>query len=926
VSLPAGVKLGSYEIVALLGAGGMGAVYRARDPKLNRDVAIKVLLPAVADDPDRLARFGREAQLLASLNHPNIAQIHGLEEGAGVRALVMELVDGEDLSARLARGPLPLDEALLIARQIAEALEAAHDQGIVHRDLKPANIKVRRDATVKVLDFGLAKAIDPRDASGNEAISNSPTLSLHATHAGVILGTAAYMSPEQARGRVVDRRTDIWAFGCVLFEMLAGAPAFVGADATDIIVAVVSKEPAWSALPPAVPPGIRRLLRRCLEKDPKRRLDSAAALRLDIDDAMSQSAADASDTNRLDTGRDTSAGQLLHGPSRLVVALLAALIGAALAAALVWAIARKSIAPPSEVMRTLVSTAPADTLQAEPADQTSGEGRPSRTAFALSPDGRTVVFSGVAAGRQQLYLRRLDQLAATPIRGTDAGHSPFFSPDGEWVGFQAGRALKKVSLAGGTPPTALCEASPLFGATWGATGTIVFAVTNGGLWRVPAEGGTPQRLTTVDPAKSEYSHRLPHFLPDGQTVIFTVIPWFLPNWDDARLSAVSIATGERHDLGPGADARYVSSGHLVYMRSGTLVAATFDASTGELGSGGLTMLDDVMQAANMINEAYDTGGGQFAVSAGALLYVPGGIFPDREKTIVVADRKGRLTVLPVPSRPYYAPLLSPDGTQLVVWTQGVDRNVWIYSLERGTLTRLTTEGRNHRGIWTPDGKRITYAGSTSGGYNLFWVPADGSGPRERLTTGDTTQAPSAWSPDGQTLLLMERDTISTESKVMAISLGDRNPKPVIQSRFESSFPEFSADGRWVAYVSTESGRSEVYVQPYAGPGPRRQISTDGGDAPAWSRNGRELFYTSAGSGHIRMMAVPITLDPFATGSPRMLFEGTFSLQASTRGYDVSADGQRFYLTQLKERPPVRATHMVLVQNWVEELKQRLPVK
>jgi serine/threonine-protein kinase len=929
VSLPAGTKLGSYEIAAPLGAGGMGEVYRARDSKLHRDVAIKVLLPAVVADPDRLARFSREAHLLASLNHPNIAQIHGLEEGEGVRALVMELVEGQDLAQRLARGPLPLDEALPIARQIAEALEAAHDHGIIHRDLKPANIKVRPDGTVKVLDFGLAKALDAEAGSreaGAGQVANSPTISMHATHAGVILGTAAYMSPEQARGRFVDRRTDIWAFGCVLFEMLTGARAFPGQDVTDIIVAVVSKDPDWQALPATVPSAIRRVLRRCLEKDPRRRLDSAAAVRIDLDEALSPPE-ESSERGRASSGPGTVAARRVDRRVLIAVGLLAAVAGA-IAGAVVWPEVIGRGQSSVGVTRTLIGVAPAEILQADALDSTLGEGRPSRTAFALSPDGRSLVFSGAAGGRQQLFHRALDQLDATPIPGTEDGGSPFFSPDGQWVAFQAGGMLKKVPLAADAPPTTICRAAPLYGGSWGTSGTIVFAAERSGLWTVAASGGTPESLTSSDSAKGEYSHRLPHFLPDGDTVIFTVIGLFLPKWDEARLSMVRVSTRERRDLGPGADARYVSTGHLIFMRSGTLAAAAFDLSTRDVAGSSLMLLDDVMQAANMSNISVDTGAGQFALShAGDLAYVPGGIYPDRQKTIVVSDRQGRIDVLPIPPRPFFAPLVSPDGTRLVVWTQGLDRNIWTYDLARGTLTRLTTEGRNHRGIWTPDGKRITYAGGVSGGYRLFTMPADGSGPPELLTDGATVPTPGSWSPDGQTLLY--RDVVSgesgEESAIMAVSpAGNRQPRTILQSRFTLAYPEFSADGKWLAYVSNESGRDEVYVQPYPGPGPRQQVSTDGGTAPAWARNGRELFYTTPYTGRLRMMAVPIALSPFRAGSPRALFEGDFSLQNTTRGYDVSADGQRFFLTQMKERPPVRPDRIVLVQNWGEELKRRVP--
>jgi serine/threonine-protein kinase len=911
----------------------MGEVYRARDSKLNRDVAIKVLLPSVASDPDRLARFSREAQVLASLNHPNIAAIYGLEEvpadvvagfpalsgveGRRITALVMELVEGEDLSQRIARGPIPLGEALPIARQIAEALEAAHDHGIIHRDLKPANVKVRPDGTVKVLDFGLAKSTGPgtRDPGSAEHPANSPTLSIHATEAGLILGTAAYMSPEQARGKSVDKRTDLWALGCVLFEMLTRKRAFPGDDATDTIVAVVSKEPDWSALPADVPPGIRRLLRRSLEKDAKRRLDSAAGARLEIDEALTS----APDGMAVEAEM-RSANWTRWTPWAIAVV--------AVAGAVLWSITPRGIAPARDVTRTLIGVAPADVLGAT--SDIVGEGYPARTTFALAPDGRSVVFSALQGSRLQLYVRALDQLAATPLAGTDEGHSPFFSPDGQWVAFQSRGSLRKIPVSGGAPPTVIGEAAaPLFGASWGADGTVVYAAESGGLWRVPSGGGSPQRLTTLDPAKREYSHRLPHFLPDGRGLIFTVTDSFLPNWDQPRLSLLTLSTGARRDLGPGADARYVSSGHLIFMQSGTLAAVPFDPAEGETSGQAVAMLSGVMQAANMNNQTSDTGAGQFSASvSGSLLYLPGGIFPGTHRALVTVDRHGKERALSAPLRPYLAPLLSPDGARLTVWTQGLDRNVWTYDLSRSTLTRLTSEGRNHRGVWTPNGRRVVYASTTNG--DLFWVAADGSGVPERLNTSPGGKAASSWSPDGKTLLYLEGREAGASYDVMALSIeGERTSKPIIQSRFALGYPEFSPDGHWLAFVSRESGRDEVYVQPYPGPGPRRQISTDGGHSPAWSRNGRELFYNkplTSGIG-IQMMSVPISIrSSVEAGTPTLLFEGMYSVQALTRGYDVSADGQRFYLARLDERPPIRPNQMVLVQNWIEELKRRVPAK
>jgi serine/threonine-protein kinase len=564
-----------------------------------------------------------------------------------------------------------------------------------------------------------------------------------------------------------------------------------------------------------------------------------------------------------------------------------------------------------------------------PLDNGLGDGRASRTAFAISPDGRAVVFSAVVGDRQQLLVRALDQLEATPLPGTEEGHSPFFSPDGQWVGFQSKGLLQKVPLTGGAPPTAISPAPPLFGAAWGVQNTIVFAVEKGGLWTVPAGGGTPKALTTIDPAKNEYSHRLPQFLPDGQTVLFTITRIYLPRWDQVDL-AVRSPSGEQRILGPGADARYVSSGHLLFMRSGTLVAAPFDVTKAEIVGDVVTMVGGVEQAANMSNRDVDTGAGQFSVSdAGSLVYLPGGLFPDRESEVMSVSRRGEAQALPLPPRAYLSPLLSPDGSRLVVWAQGLDRNVWTFDLVRNTLTRLTTEGRNHRGIWTRDGQRVTYAGSaTNGSYNLFWVNADGSGAPEQLTTGERAHTPSSWSPDG-TLVFLEDSETPDRYDVLTITRDDRKPRPILQARSRAviTYPEFSPDGKWLAYVSAESGRSEVYVEPYPGPGPRKQISDQGGSAPAWSRNGRELFYIAGATPGVRMMAVPITLSPgLVAGTPETLFEGAYRTQVLTRGYDVSADGQRFFMTKPKARPAGHATQMILVQNWVDELKRRVPAR
>jgi serine/threonine-protein kinase len=547
-----GRRLGVYHVRTLLGVGGMGQVYGARDTQLNRDVALKLLPDAVASDPDRLARLTREARTLASLNHPHIAAIYGFVEADGIRALVMELVEGEDLSQRIARGPIPLAEALPMAKQITEALGAAHEQGIIHRDLKPANIKVRADGMVKVLDFGLAKTVEPRSWSAAAAAhGNSPPLTPPATltAAGVILGTPAYMSPEQSKGRAADRRSDVWAFGVVLYEMLTGQNPFQGDDVSETLASVLTRQPDWTVLPAASPPPIRRLLRRCLERDPTRRLADMADARLDLDDALSGSDADAPVVHPISPRRE-----------RLAWASALLLVGMAAAGSVVWATRSTSIRP--DTTRTILSVAPTgDASGGNPLEQRVGSARPTRTAVALSPDGKTLVFGAIWGGRQQLYARAMAQLSATLITGTSGGDNPFFSPDGQWVGFGADGELRKVPLTGG-PAVTLCKAVALFGASWGDDGTIVFATErNGGLWRVPAAGGTPKALTTPQPG--EYSHRLPHMLPGSRAVIFTILKG--PTlWDDTKIVVRSLETGQQTVLVTGgADGRYVSTGHLV---------------------------------------------------------------------------------------------------------------------------------------------------------------------------------------------------------------------------------------------------------------------------------------------------------------------------------------------------------------------------
>jgi len=916
-ALAAGRRVGPYEVVAPIGAGAMGEVYRAHDTKLHRTVALKVLPEPFVLDPDRLARFTREAHLLAVLNHPNIAAIYGLEDSGDAQALVLELIEGPALAERI--GSLSVPAALTIARQITLALEAAHEKGIIHRDLKPANIKITGNEIVKVLDFGLAKVWD---GASHADVSASPTLTATVLGNRIVLGTPAYMSPEQARGQAVDRRTDIWAFGCVLYEMLTGRAPFTGETISDTVAAILEREPDLTALPATTPQPIRRLLRRCFEKDRTRRLADIADARLEIDDALAGSDADVSLSRSIPPTRE----RLIWTSALLLVVLIAT--------AITWG--ARSVSIPVETTRTILSVAPtAETPGVNPLEQRIGAARPTRTAVALSPDGKTLVFNAIWGGRQQLYARALEQLSATPITGTSGAYSPFFSPDGRWVGFAADGELRKVPLAGG-PAVTLCKASALFGASWGDDGNIVFAEQrNGGLWRVSAAGGIPESLTT--PRLGEYSHRLPHVLPGSRAVIFTILR--APDvWDNTEIVVRSLDTGQQTLLvSGGADGRYVSTGHLVYVRLGTLMAVPFDPVRLAVTGGATGVIDGVMEAADR-NASYmaNTLAGQFTVSeTGALVYLTGGAVAAGDRTLAWVDRHGTRQGLPAPSRSYSGPLLSPDGQRVTVSTLDPVQ-VWSVDIARGALSPVTVDGQSDHGVFTPDGKRIVFRSRVAGSEGtLSWKAADGSGAVERLTTGGRSQTPSSWSPDGTTLAFMDEG----ESKgffqfdVWLLSIGDRKTRALIHTAANEITPEFSPDGRWLAYVSNESGPHEVYVQSYPGPGERHLISTNGGEQPAWSRDGRELFYVqnggyNPGRGLPTLMSVSITTVPtFVAGTPKALFESTDLSSAWGRSYDVALDGTRFVLALSKDASANLApTQMIFVQHWFEELKRLVPTR
>ena len=888
--LTSGTRLGTYEIRALIGVGGMGEVYQAHDTKLGRDVAIKVLPEQFACDSDRLARFRREAHVLASLNHPNIAATYGLEDSGEIHYLVLEFVAGDTLAQQLAReGPLQIEEALNICRQIADALEAAHEKPIVHRDLKPANVKVTPEGVVKVLDFGLAKAYadDPTETVSGTA----PTLTMTPTMPGVIMGTPAYMSPEQTRSKRVDKRADIWAFGCVLYELITGKQAFPGESLAEIIASVLKGEPDWQALPAATPTQVRDLLRPCLQKDKTQRLRDAGDARIEIHEALAAPATASSATV-----------PRIAGWRGVAVLSVAALVVAAIAGVAVWNLKPAPPTPPQPVSRLVMTLAPGERLAGL-----------DLTAMALSPDGTQLAYVAERDGTARLFLRALDSSESKPIPGTERASSPFFSPDGQWLGFFAANKLQKVAVSGGAP-VVLASVVAARGGSWGSDGQIVFApAADSGLSRVSASGGTPEALTTLDRKKGEGSHRFPHHLPGGQAILFTVGTG--GSWDDALIVAQRLDTGERKVLVQGgSDARYLPTGHLMYARAGALLAVPFDLNRLEVTGTPVAVVEGVMQTTNQTGTVQAAFSGQ-----GWLMYVPGGA-PGSDRKLVWVDRKGTEQLLQVPPRAYGRPRLSPDGQRLVVEIDlGNNADSWVHDIARGTLSRVAVDasGVGPRPLWTLDGRKLTYRSNKAGAPNLFWIAADGSGVEERLTTGEYGQTPESWSPDGQLLAFTEANP-TTGNDIWVLGLSNRKAQPFLQTRFSERDARFSPDGRWLAYTTNDSGRAEIYIQPYPGPGGKWQISAEGGALPEWNRNGRELFYRNID----KMMAVDITAQPtFTAGKPRMLFEG----QGVTADYDVSADGQRFLMVKESEQT-TSVTQFSVVLNWFEELKRRVPAQ
>jgi Tol biopolymer transport system component len=905
MTLATGTRFGSYELGVQIGAGGMGEVYQAHDTKLGRDVAIKVLPEAFAHDSDRLGRFQREAKMLASLNHPNIATIHGLEHSDGVHFLIMELVAGETLAERIKReGALPVEEGLKISVQIAEALEAAHEKGIIHRDLKPANVKVTPEGKVKVLDFGLAKAFAGDVADSNP--SQSPTLSAVATMQGVLLGTAAYMSPEQARGKAVDKRTDIWAFGCVLYELLTGKQAFAGDDITEILAAVVRAEPDWEALPAATSAQVRALLRRCLQKDKTLRLQAAGDARIEIHEAL--------------TAPVTAEPVAAQPKSRERIAWAATAAALALATIALASVLVLRGPKPQKLMR----------LSAE-----IGVDASLYTAFGasaiLSPDGtRLAIVASGADQKSRIYVRSLDQLQAAALSGTENARDPFFSPDGQWIGFLADGKLKKISVQGGAAVT-LCDAPSDRGGNWGDDGTIVFTPDSNGrvaLSKVSSAGGTPQPLSTLNKQAGEETQRWPQVLPGGKAVLFTSNTHG-NNYEDADIVVYSMASGQRKTVQRGGFyARYVPSGHVVYMHEGTLFAVPFDLKRLEATGQPAPILEGVVTSPSV-------GGAQFSFSeTGNLVYVAGGT-GGQNISIYWMDHEGKFTPLRETPGAYYNPAFSPDGKRLALEIfDGKRSDIWVYEWERDALTRLTFAGEANRfPVWTPDGQRIVYSSQEKGGTpNLWWIRADGAGDAQRLAESKSPQFAGSWRPDGK-VLAFRQVNLGTNSDIMTLPIeGDEKsgwkpgePKPFVNSAFNEGDPAFSSDGRWLAYMSDESGSFEVYVRPFPGPGGKWQVSTGGGGTPKWSRNGKELFYRTLDS---KIMVVTCTAsgDSFHADKPQLWSPGQFTDRGlGFYSFDLHPDGKRFAVLKAPGAEQAAAVNKVsFIFNFFDEIRRKLP--
>ena len=893
-----GKTLGNFQITSQIGKGGMGEVYQAKDKKLGRDIAIKVLPEEFAKDADRVARFQREAKLLASLNHPNIAAIYGLEESAGTNFIVLELVEGETLADRIKAGPVPVEESLKLALQIAEALEAAHEKGVIHRDLKPSNIKVTPEGKVKVLDFGLAKAFAGEQAelslSNSPTLTYSPTLSNAATQQGLILGTAAYMSPEQARGKTVDKRADIWAFGCVLYEMLTGRVAFQGDDVSEILASVIKGDVKLDLLPANLHPRVREVITRCLQRDLRRRYSSITDARYEIEQALT-------DPRGLFVQPVTTVEP--RTKLRTMLPWLAAIIGIIIMGAAIW-----YLKPTPQPEKGRVMRFDCDLPEGQ---QFSDLGY---QALAVSPDGKQFVYSTFKG----LYMRSVDELTAKLIAGTEGNTTnPFFSPDGKWIGYFSSRdsKLKKIVVNGGAPEV-LCDVVNLRGAWWNEDNTIAFSQFNNDIMRISANGGTPESIVKFKSGNLGS----PQILPDGKSILYT----FSPNSGQEKIMVQSLKSGETKELFSGFGAQYLPTGHLIYMlpNNSNLFAIPFNPYRLEVKGGPVPIVNGVTR---------------FAISnSGTLAYIPG-ISGEAAagRTLVWVNRDGTEEPLSAPLNDYTFFRISPDGKRVALQGMSTQKyNIWIWDVVRETMMRLTLdEGPSYANpLWTLDGKRIVYTlnrENVFGMGDIYWKAADGTGEAQKLASSPGRGLfPWSWSRDGKTLAVWEFTLSPMRNDIGLLSMeGDHVRKPLLQEKYSEEDPQISHDGRWMAYSSNESGKFEVYVRPFPNVNKGKwQVSTSGGNSPLWSPDDRALFYRSGDAA----MAAPVETEPtFKLGKPTVLFRGSFpgrpGLDLPDFAYwDISPDGKRFLMLK---KPTAEAPRKInIVVNWFEELKQRVPTK
>ena len=881
MSIEAGRQLLHYRLIEKIGEGGMGVVWKATDTSLGRDVAIKILPETVSEDAERLARFDREAKLLASLNHPNIAAVYGLHEQDGVHFIAMELVPGEDLAQRLARGPLPVAQAVAAAHRIAKALEAAHERGVIHRDLKPANVTLAADGTVKVLDFGLAKAFEPEGKSGPGSPSLSPTLTSAGTVAGMLLGTAAYMSPEQAKGETVDRSADVWAFGVLFYEMLAGQQPFSRKTISETLASVLLSEVDLDALPADTPPVVRSLLARCLIKDPGQRLRDIREARIALENP---------DASSLYSGVAVASVEVPSTRSRRVPWAVAAAM-ALVAALALWAPWR-SEAP---------ETSPLHLRAGLPAE-TNLFGLGYGATAVLSPDGSRLAYASGGLVDRTLYVRKLDQLEPKRISGSEGAYHPFFSPDGQWIGFVTRESLKKVSAFGGTP-IVLADVSLSRGATWSPDGSIVFTPSsNSGLLRVSEVGGEPEPLTEL--GDDEFTHRWPQFLPGGKAILFTTHVEGA-DFDNASIELLDLGSRKRKVLHRGGTyARYAGNGHVVFAREGTLYALPFDIGRLEVTDPPFPVLEGVIVTPG-------NGGAQFDVSSTGTLVYSTGDAEQRKTQFFKISRDGDSTPLTAEGDAYGNWFdYSPDGRHLAVQ---IESSLWILDVERGTRSRFTfSDMAEWAPVWSPDGQYLAFASSRESIGNIYRKPADGTGEAERLSESTRQLTPTSWSPDGR-FITVSMQSNETGFDIAVVDVEKRELRPVIETRYQDLAASFSPDGRWLVYQSDESGVYEVYVQRFPGPGGKWQVSTAGGRSPRVSSDGSEIFFRAGD----KLMAAPVRTedDRFLVGNPVELLDVPEFFPA----FAVAPDAGHFILSRAAgEEGAFNRNHVNLIFDWFRD--------